>query len=307
MVAATRDDIQNNDSVSQYLLRKVWTELTGVALLCSYRPKATKASSFTGASTPSSVSTRSTRASSHSSADLRDILDIPIVEFLNFMDESDVFRRVELFSLDQPAMRALVSDIFELYMIRDVDEAVFDTLYQFGAGNPLYTTELAKGVAQKRAILLDTSASIPSLTKLLTEMRTVRVEEVVYYRFDQLDPDWQVVLKLASVAHSNGAPFNVAMLEQMLKDNDYFRQQVSPDFDLTAVLNALLSTNEFIYLKNMSPWVPIVDRGNAYQEFDAETLGKLFMSWSIAMEQRAIYDLLLDEQKEALHHIMVWS
>jgi hypothetical protein len=34
---------------------------------------------------------------------------------------------------------------------------------------------LAKGAVQKRAVLLYTTASSPSLTKLLAEMRTVRI------------------------------------------------------------------------------------------------------------------------------------
>jgi hypothetical protein len=304
-VASYRDDIQNNDAVSQYLMRKVWTDCTGVCLLCSYRPKPAKNFSNTGTSTPSTVVSRASRASSQASTDLMGFLDIPIVDFLTFVVWWVVFPGVSLHAVDNAAVRALVNEIFELYMITNIDEGVYEKLFDLSAGNPLYTTELAKGIAQKRAILMDTSTSIPSLANLLTEMRTMRVEEVVYYRFDQLDAEWQTVLKLAAVASSHGAPFNVSMLQKMLTEEKHFRKQVRADFDLSAVLNRMLATNEFIYLKNVSPFVPIVDRGDAHQEFDAEVLGTLHMCWSIAMEQRAIYELLLDEQKQSLHNIMV--
>ncbi len=151
-----RDDIQNNDAVSQYLMRKVWTELTGVCLLCSYRPRTStnKSNANTGASTPTSVSSRTTRTSSRSSADLKDVLDVPIVDFLTCMDESDVFQRVDLRSLDKTAMRALAGDIFELYMITDIDESVYDKMFELGGGNPLYTTVRIYGILGSSCILL---------------------------------------------------------------------------------------------------------------------------------------------------------
>jgi stress-induced morphogen len=302
-----RDDIQNNDAVSQYLLRKVWTETQGVCVLCTYRTKSKGAMQTPGNSTPSSVSSRSTRPTSRSSAALTEFIDIPIVEFLTIMDESDTFQRVSLPVLDQAASRSLLTDLFELYNITDVDAGVYDKIYELSGGNALYATELAKGVAQKRIALLDSAAAaVPSLTKLLADIRTVRVEEIVYYRFDQLNSDWQTVLKLAAVASSNGAPFSIPMLDHLLTHDKYFRRKADDEAaDLYTIINAMLAANEFIYLKNMSPWVPIVDRGNEYQEFDVEMMQKLFMSWNFVMEQRAIYDLLLDEQKQSLHALMV--
>jgi stress-induced morphogen len=292
--------------VSQYLLRKVWAGLRGVSILCTYRPKS-KGALSTGSSTPTSVSSRSTRATSRSSADIKDFLEIPIGDFLTIMDESDTFQRVILHTLDKPASRALLADFFELYNMTDVDEGVYEKMYELSGGNALYATELAKGVVQKRAVLLDTSSSIPSLTKLLAEMRTVRVEEIVYYRFDQLNADWQIVLKLAAAASSNGAPFSIPMLDYLIKRDKYFRKADDEAVDLYFIINAMLAANEFIYMKNMSPWVPIVDRGSAHEDFDVEVMQKLFMSWNFAMEQRAIYDLLLDEQKQSLHALMVSS
>jgi predicted ATPase len=286
------------------MLRKVWADLRGVSILCTYRPKS-KGALSTGSSTPTSVSSRSTRASSRSSADIKDFLDIPIVDFLTIMDESDTFQRVFLPVLDKAASRALLADFFDLYNISDIDEGVYEKMYELSGGNALYATELAKGVVQKRAVLLDTTASIPSLTKLLAEMRTVRVEEIVYYRFDQLNADWQIVLKLAAVASSNGAPFSIPMLDHLIKRDKYFRKAEDEAVDLYSIINAMLAANEFIYMKNMSPWVPIVDRGNDHEDFDLEVMQKLFMSWNFAMEQRAIYDLLLDEQKQSLHALMV--
>ena len=326
---SSRDDIQNNDAVSQYLLRKVWNELTGVALLTTYRPKSKDKdkSATSGGSTPGSVRSRATSTSRTSSSDLGR-LEIPLVDFLTYMDESDSFKRVDLQVISQEANRALVDDIFELFdiAITDADDVqtVYRKMFALSGGNPLYTAELAKGIAQKRAAWF---ASIreeeegeeadpvpPSLIKLLEEMRPARVEEVVYFRFDQLNPAWQTILKLAAMAASNGAPFTVPML-QFLLVNDKSLSAHTPknssaplafeDNDLANTINYILSTGEFIYIKNMSLATPIVDRGNAHIDFDNDVLNSLSLSWYISMEQRAIYELMFDEQKISLHATMV--
>lgn len=307
MYSYCRDDIQNNDSISQYLFKKVWTELTGIGILSTYRPKGMTGKSTTGMSTPNSVSSRATTRAS--SSDFGSIADIPIVDFLAFMSDTDVFRRVDLQTIDKAASKALVADIFELFDITDIDDTVYDKMYELSGGNPLYASELTKGIAQKRSVMADTQMSSASLNKLLAEMRTVRVEEVVYYRFDQLDPDWQIVLKVAAVAASNNAPFTAPMLQYMLdhdKSLNHNQDAAREDgFDLSYIINYMLSMNEFIYIKNMSIAVPIVDRGNAHTEFEPDVFNALAFAWHFIMEQKAVYDLMLDEQKVSLHKLMV--
>lgn len=306
-----RDDIQNNDSISQYLFKKVWTEVTGVGILSTYRPKGLAAGkNNTGMSTPTSVSSRATTRAS--SSDFTSIADIPVVDFLAFMGDTDVFRRVDLQTIDKAASNALVADIFDLFDITDIDETVYDKMYELSGGNPLYATELSKGIAQKRSVMVDTQMSVPSLNKLLAELRTVRVEEVVYYRFDQLEPDWQMVLKVAAVAASNNAPFTAPMLQYMIdNDKSLNRNSAGQDaagedgFDLQYIINYMLSMNEFIYIKNMSIMTPIVDRGNAHTDFEPVVFNSLSFMWHFVMEQKAVYDLMLDEQKISLHTRMV--
>ena len=218
-------------------------------------------------------------------------------------------------------------------------------------------------------------------SRVVQDFRTARIEEVITFRFDQLDVPTQLLLKIASVAAANGQVFTLAMLNYMIQDDvesdtgvfsclqikrsqrnamempesssmrvttdtsgakkggttglDAMNRQwaASTSIDsiegmdlhcissslLPSVLSELLRRDAFIRV--------VRHRGHSQHEFlpveDADVLDKLklldwdlesplnfenvhtlssyYIDFKIRLEQSTIYDLMLDEQKAALH------
>ena len=59
---------------------------------------------------------------------------------------------------------------------------------------------------------------VKALEKVSSSLRSERIEEVIIFRFDQLNPKSQLLLKIAAVAGFHNSPFTAEMLSYILPD-----------------------------------------------------------------------------------------
>lgn len=125
---------------------------------------------------------------------------------------SSNFKLVDLLPLSADATRSLIVDTLPDSLLYKINDAFIDKIVEASGGHPLYAFELTRSVAEK----LKESSTENDVSTILTEMEvgvtSNRIEEMICYRFDQLDTSVQMVLKVAAVACSHGAPFTLDML-----------------------------------------------------------------------------------------------
>jgi hypothetical protein len=158
-----------------------------------------------------------------------------------------------------------------------VDNSVFSKLFDISGGNPLYVYELTKGISDKfrseNNVNLNANANATNNNESLTDLmnsflfKVNRVEEVILFRFDQLDAFNQLSLKIASVACRNGASFSTNLLKFVLKNSNLESQKLNlysndtnndnnddAKFDsiLVQSLDFLLNKSDFIKIASSS-------------------------------------------------------
>jgi hypothetical protein len=200
------DDVQFMDSFSWKLLTDVWNKGKGIVLLLS----------------TSSISDIKVLDQVHElSMQNRVSINFEVME-----ERTDRFLKISLHSLDFAAVKILASNIFTTFGITEVDDAIYVEIEAKSGGKPLYVIELAKAIGAKfsKCHLVD-SSPIPHQTpvgdslrspiqrKTAIELKEIgavkdvfqsftshRVEEVIYERFDKLDYQGQLLLKIAAAA-----------------------------------------------------------------------------------------------------------
>ena len=300
------------------------------------------------------------------------------------MPESPTLRKTELPPLCDSAIKKLLLRISTSFGLNHVGENVLDKLFEMSGGSPLYATELAKAVCS-RYISRECADNTPDsetctdgMLKIISSMRTDRIEEMVHFRFDKLTEQCQLVLKMAAVASLNGSHFTLSMLTSILDSSDksesakldamisttrallgYLSDQeddgessafsrghpINSSMDLVQAINDLLESEDFIEFRGdmadmsvsaensqeegagssynamqlMTVNMPVTPKpdltrlqseSNSYERNRSDsrtrsTLQQLQFHWKVDMELRAIYDLMLDEQKESLHDRVV--
>ncbi|RYG70277.1 hypothetical protein EON64_00585 [archaeon] len=321
------DDAQFLDPASWQLLQQLWEKGSGFALMLAFSGKVDNHESH--------PLTKSLTKKNHE----------------EMFGSCDRLCRKELPHLTFEAIKELVQHIFhEAGFVID-DETLYDKIQDISGGNPLYIYELSKamidkflatrGIDEVKDSVADSSVAHPhhsvltksDVGKLLKDFHNARVEEVIYYRFDQLPALSQTLLKLASVACASGSSgFNLPMLLMMLskEDNedvatDVFMADMQLDNNLTmqqtlaSELRKILMKDEFLRIDANSRRSSMSDSQKDELATDiASALQTLVITnldddmlyndleqhtfqFKIVLERQTIYDLMLEDQRESLH------
>ena len=130
---------------------------------------------------------------------------------------------------------------------------MLEAVYKLSGGNPLYAVEVSKAAikmvgkiespkllikmavrdsAESKFDCIDDSKKddviqkwAKAFQKVTASLRSERIEEVIIFRFDQLNYKSQLLLKIAAVAGFNNAPFNADVLCFILPDFSSARTQ----------------------------------------------------------------------------------
>lgn len=146
-------------------------------------------------------------------------------------------RQIRLGGLDTTSIKLMMNNILEGYVdLSFMDPAVAEALQEMSGGNPLYIYEICLASLEKiraKSAPLDLSSpnSIDSITmeRYILDFRTNRIDEVIYYRFDRLDAQSQLILKMGAIitASNSHRGFNLEMLMHLLHHDE--KGFASPD------------------------------------------------------------------------------
>jgi hypothetical protein len=138
--------------------------------------------------------------------------------FQRFIQEdSDRFSFGEL----QPMKRSSVAEFLEEYFELDenmLDSVEFENVVSSSGGIPLYAIELMRATIERQNV--KKNGGVGQSLQLKKDTMNHRIEEVIYYRLDQLDHTVQVLLKAAAVAASRSGYFNFEIISAVFKRND---------------------------------------------------------------------------------------
>lgn len=123
------------------------------------------------------------------------------------------FLELSLEPLDATATTDLVKDIVK----EDVSTTIVDQLVLASGGNPMYAAQLAKTIVEEGVEILGqdhqrAAADIAQLAKMCR-----RVEEIICYRLDRLEPLVQTILKAATVCALNGRSFTPNLIAFVIR------------------------------------------------------------------------------------------
>lgn len=171
--------------------------------------------------------------------------------------------------------------------------------------------------------------------KVSSSLRSDRIEEIVIFRFDQLDSKSQLLLRIAAVAGYNNAPFSVEMLVYILphfssartqdelfeqaKDDDddesdfEFSTTSDSDVELKAgraiirALSKILRDSEFLRVcKSSNDSIDDIEMesgkfNNQYCEVDTSSLYSQSFEFVSSLVQATVLNLNLRAQNAILH------
>lgn len=235
---------------------------------------------------------------------------------------TDRFLTIELRDISASATAELVIHTLNRYHVQDIDDKIIDEIYRQSGGNPVYAVELTKTCGEYIAKHHIRPRDITiELSSMLQSSHLTRVEEVICYRFDQLSLHCQLALKAISVASSNGTAADFRLLVSILSDEEGDSVLLIPsDCDFKTKVQILidsireaLSREEFVVVRNSESSdrtledqhysvLEIDQLLHAWDEDSEKRLQRLCIAFDIEIEQRVIYDLMLEEQKGLFHH-----
>lgn len=198
---------------------------------------------------------------------------------------SDTMLDIPILPLSLDSLKAMVSGVLLKENIIVQNDEIFQRLANITGGNPLYAYELARAVVDKynqSLTPIETSEKPDSkddlannnvkedldadevMLEIIDSFKAHRVEEVIFYRLDRLEPKTQMLLKLASVACASGASkgFSLEMIATMLKGRydafggDFLDQLVDVFYEaeesrrimrsLAVLVKTLVTSGEFL-------------------------------------------------------------
>eukprot|EP01038_Epipyxis_sp_PR26KG_P009538 gene9538-12846_t len=215
------DDLQSMDQPSLKLIQEVWRKNTNVAIMASYCPS----SALRGANNTTNNNRKIERVKSSQKSWL---LKSNNIDLLEGFDDDTRCMRVELASLDYNLTAEFVQGIFESYKILNVEDTqIFEKIHEMSGGNPLFIYELVRAMS-KEFLVQGSMSDLELLADTVAKFNTNRIEGVICHRFDQLNPACQLLLKIASVACSNGSYFTVSMIAYVLNGNEAYKTRSFP-------------------------------------------------------------------------------
>ncbi len=178
------------------MIQKVWTEDKGAVLLTTYQTVSAGRVNKRNISTSTFVNVQET-----------------------FLDP-DRTLIMDLNPIDAAAIELLVKEVLERNNYPTVSkEKLYTLIFELSGGNPLYAYELIKVCVDQALHNSQKVKEDPSLCAFVKDFKSNRVEEVIYFRFDQLDSASQTVLKVSSIICVFGAPISVPMLEFLILED----------------------------------------------------------------------------------------
>lgn len=302
------------DFYSWLLVQKLWSENQGVIVMSTYRTVNAGKSSRRSLNSNSFVNVQET-----------------------FADPERTLM-LDLNPIEPHAIELLVSEVLVRSGFPTTNKQhLYEQIYALSGGNPLYAYELIKVVVDQAQQQPTNASDDPSLCQFLHDFRSNRVEEVIYFRFDQLDSACQTVLKGSSVICAFGAPITFELLDYLINDDSNEadviiapmlqnaqsnsnsgmspRELMVNTINITAVIRELLIHNEFISIvqdkrTNMDGNMihVLLESGSEggltleqISMFDDNALREMHFEFSASIEQHAIYDLMLEDQKHWMH------
>jgi class 3 adenylate cyclase len=260
--------------------------------------------------------------------------------------KSEKIIEVPIVPLTFESLKAMISGVLLKDNIFVSNDEIFKRLAEITGGNPLYAYELAKAIVDKykcstAAGNVGEHNGNDSMLEIIDSFKAHRVEEVIFYRLDRLEPKTQMLLKLASVACASGSSkgFSLELLATMLKGNydafggNFLDQLVDVFYELeetkkimkilAVLVKSLVDSGEFLKFlhdRNRTSFssetsivsnTSILDdlmmlRPEALAEESAEDkiyeeFKDLSFDFKIGLERNMIYELMLEDQKESLH------
>ncbi|RYH29428.1 hypothetical protein EON65_08515 [archaeon] len=229
------------DSTSWQLVKSIFQHCNGVIFITAVRPKVNAAPPSNSAAmanmikvlTPKHGSIRSA-GQEHHYHDLQTSIhkssSVNVEELLSHTDPNVM--SLTLHPLTSTAVDELVHDVYKKQFTDSAELAPLSKrIFDLSGGNPLYATELSK-IAMDR-LHQELSSDYPSeemkvisVTEInwsnILSFQSGRIEEVIFYRFDQLDFTAQVLLKAASVVCAHGANFTMHILTFVINSSNFF-------------------------------------------------------------------------------------
>eukprot|EP01031_Cornospumella_fuschlensis_P038353 gene38353-46608_t len=235
------DDLQWIDATSWQLVKSIFHHCKGIIFIAAVRPKINAAPptnsaamvSMMKALTPKHGSIRSA-GQDHHYHDLQPSSNkttaVSLEELLTHSDPNVM--NLTLHPLSSASVDELVQDAYKKQFVECAElGALSKRIFDLSGGNPLYATELSKIAMDRLHQELNseqpcdemkvTSVSEINWSSILS-FQSGRIEEVIFYRFDQLDFTSQVLLKAASVVCAHGANFTMHMLTFVINTSNYF-------------------------------------------------------------------------------------
>lgn len=245
------DDIQWIDRYSWLLLRKIYSDNKGTVVLMTYRK---------GIVLPNKNSKNASAGNS-------------------FVDPHEMFKdpervlSVDLYPLKQEHVDTLVIEILSRrgFDRKNFEQMFLDRMYQLSGGNPLYVYELSKVVVERA---LKSEAEHFNFSDCLKNFSNNRIEEVIFFRFDQLDRAGQTVLKIAAVICSFGAVARYKLIYHLVNDSGKHRRNTDTGKALSPRISELLTPiNVVDTLKNLltsGDFIAIVSEKKSYFENESK-------------------------------------
>ncbi|RYH25988.1 hypothetical protein EON65_15105 [archaeon] len=207
--------MQSLDSPSRSILQRIFKDSRGIFILATHRASPTSFSAEGGDTLNSTLAELDLTNVHAFTGTLTSPPPTPANNSTSLLDSyitSSNFKLIDLLPLSADATRSLIVDTLPDALLYKINDAFIDKIVEASGGHPLYAYELTRSVAEK----LKGTSTEKDVSTILTEMEvgvtSNRIEEMICYRFDQLDTSVQMVLKVAAVACSHGAPFTLDML-----------------------------------------------------------------------------------------------
>eukprot|EP01041_Mallomonas_annulata_P007481 gene7481-15318_t len=273
----TIDDVQAIDTASLQLMRAICDKVKGAVIICGQR----------------------TFANSQS-----------VKMQLECEDCHHDRTHLELSALNLECSTQMAMSQLARHGIFDLEPETFQRLFELSAGNPLFLHEMVNMGVHETLVM---ECRRMNFMTAVTRLRPQRIEQIVCYRFDQLEETTRRILKMATVVAQKGQSFNVSILKSMfcnsfmlsgsrksfsleLKENQSL-QTAPTDILLESILR-LLKLREFIQIFTKNSTTVLTPNNTDVNE--SELLSMDF-EFKTAIELETIYELMVDEQKASYH------
>lgn len=235
------------DQASWAVLRHIWKHNTNLTVICSFRTFGAQNVNYESEAVSCKYPTDSKEGEINFENELTN-------SFVDSTSEENRLLVIELQALDEKSTLDLASRLVNEHdACVPNDNKMLEAVYKLSGGNPLYAVEVSKAAikmvgkiespkllikmavrdsAESKFDCIDDSKKddviqkwAKAFQKVTASLRSERIEEVIIFRFDQLNYKSQLLLKIAAVAGFNNAPFNADVLCFILPDFSSARTQ----------------------------------------------------------------------------------